>query len=230
MMNWLFWAVVIFIGYHVIDGLRRGFIRKAVSALSLIVTLVLVTYLTPQVTNFIHEHTSMHANLQQKCSEIFLGDSDGSEGKTDQVRMIENMELPENIKEMLVENNNSEAYALLEVTGFHEYIGAYLAGVIINALAYLISFVIVWAAIRVILLALDVVTLLPILHGINKLAGGALGLVYGVVLVWLAFLLVMILCNGSLGRQFFALISENPFLLFLYNGNVIMKIVFGMMF
>ncbi len=229
-MNWLFWVVVAFIVYHVIDGLRRGFIRKVVSALSLVVTLALVTYLTPQITTFIQEHTSLHENLQEKCSELFLNEEYNEDVKTDQVLMIENMDLPENIKEMLLENNNTEAYNLLEVSGFHDYVGAYLANMIINALAYLISFVVIWTAIRAILLALDVVTMLPILHGINKLAGGVLGIVYGVVLVWIAFLLVTILCNGDLGRQFFALIRENPFLLFLYNQNVIMKIVFGIMF
>lgn len=229
-MNWLFWVVVVFIGYHVIDGLHRGFIRKAVSALSLIVTLVLVTWLTPQITTFIHDNTSLHQSLQEKCSEIFLSGEYNEEVKTDQVLMIESMDLPENVKEMLLENNNTEAYDLLEVSGFHDYVGAYLANMIINALAYLISFVIVWTAIRAILLALDVVTMLPVLHGINKLAGGALGLVIGVVLVWVAFLLVTILCNGDLGRQFFELINSNPFLLFLYNQNVIMKIVFGLIF
>lgn len=229
-MNWLFLVVVVFIGYHVIDGLRRGFIRKAVSAVSLIVTLVLVTYLTPQITNFIQNNTSLHENLQKKCSEIFLSGEYNEDVKTDQVLMIENMDLPENIKEMLLENNHTEAYDLLEVSCFHDYVGAYLASMIINALAYLLSFVIVWTVIRAILLALDVVTMLPILHGINKLAGGVLGIVYGVALVWIAFLLVTILCNGDLGRQFFALISENPFLLFLYSQNVIMKIVFGLIF
>ena len=229
-MNWLFWVVVAFITCHVIDGLRRGFIRKAVSAVSLIVTLVLVTYLTPQITNFIQDKTSLHENLQQKCSEIFLNDEYNADVKTDQVLMIENMDLPENIKEMLLENNNTESYDVLEVSGFHDYIGSYLAKLIINTLAFLLSFVVVWTAIRIILLALDVVTKLPILHGINKLAGGGLGLVYGIVLVWIAFLLVTILCNGELGRQFFALISENPFLLFLYNQNVVMKVVFGLMF
>ncbi len=229
-MNWLFWVVVAFIAYHVIDGLRRGFIRKVVSALSLVITLVLVTYLTPHITEFIQNHTSLHENLQEKCSEIFFNDQYDEEIKTDQVLIIENMELPENIKEMLLENNNTEAYDLLEVSGFHEYVGAYLAGLIINALAYLISFVVVWTAIRAILLAMDIVTRLPILHGINRLAGGALGIVHGVVLVWIAFLLVTILCNGELGKQFFALIHDNPFLMFLYNQNVIMKIVFGLMF
>lgn len=229
-MNWLFWVIVVFIAYHVIDGLRRGFIRKAVSAVSLIITLVLVTCLTPRITYFIQNNTSLHENLQQKCSELFLSSEYNEDVKTDQVLMIENMELPENIKEMLLENNNTESYDVLKVSGFHDYVGAYIAKLIINALAFLLSFVIVWTAIRAILLALDVVTKLPILHGINKLAGGGLGLIYGIVLVWIAFLLVTILCNGDLGRRFFGLISENPFLLFLYNQNVIMKIVFGFMF
>lgn len=229
-MNWLFWVVAALIVYHVIDGLRRGFIKKSVSAVSLIVTLVLVTWMTPRITTFIQEHTSLQESLQEKCSEIFLSEEYNQEVKTDQVMMIENMELPENIKDMLLENNNGEVYELLDVSGFHEYVGAYLANMIINALAYLLTFVIVWTAIRAVLLALDVVTMLPLLHGINQLAGGILGLAVGVVLVWIAFLLVTILCNGELGREFFKLIAENQFLSLMYNQNVIMKIVFGLMF
>lgn len=230
MMNWLFWAVVCLIGYHIFDGFRRGFIRKSVSMVSLILTLVLVTWLTPQITNFISEKTTLQKSLQKKCSEMFLDEDYDSEVKTDQVLMIENMNLPENVKEMILENNNSEAYQLLEVTGFHEYVGAYLAELIINTLAYFIAFVVVWALIRAVLLALDVVTMLPVLHGINKFAGGILGIAESIVLVWIAFLFVTILCNGELGQRFFELISENQFLLLLYNNNVIMKIVFGIVF
>ena len=70
-MNWLFWVVVAFMAYHVIDGFARGFIKKSVSAVSVILTLVLVTYLTPQITTFVREHTSLHRNLQEKCTEFF---------------------------------------------------------------------------------------------------------------------------------------------------------------
>lgn len=229
-MNWLFLLVVAFIAYHIFDGFRRGFIRKAVSAVSLIVTLVLVTWLTPQITTFIQEKTSVQESLQEKCSEMLLSGEYNEDVKTDQVQMIENMNLPENIKEMLLENNNSEAYSLLKVTGFHEYVGSYLASMIISALAYVIAFVIVWALIRAVLLALNVVSLLPVLHGINKLAGGVLGIAEAIVLVWIAFLLVTVLCNGELGQQFFRLISENQFLLLLYNQNVLMRLVFGSIF
>ena len=229
-MNWLFFVVAGLILYQTVDGLRRGFIRKSVSAVSLILTLVLVTWLTPKITMFIQDYTSIQVSLQEKCSELFLKGEYNEEVKTDQVLMIENMNLPENVKEKLLENNNHEAYDLLEVTGFHDYVGAYLANMIISALSYLLTFVIVWTGIRAILLALDIVTMLPVLHGLNKWAGAFLGAAEGVVLTWIGFLLVTILCNGELGQSFFQLILENPFLLFLYNQNVIMKIVFGLIF
>lgn len=229
-MNWLFIVVIVLIAYQVIDGFHKGFIKKAVSALSLVLTLVLVTWLTPQITTFIGEKTSLQTSLQEACSEMFLNEEYDENVKTDQVLMIENMNLPENIKELLVENNNSEAYELLKVTAFREYVGAYLANMIISAMAYLIAFVIVWTLIKAVLLALDVVTLLPVLHGINKLAGGILGFVQGIVLVWIFFLLGAILCNGQMGQQFMNLIHENQFLTFLYNYNLIMQIVFGLIF
>ncbi len=229
-MNWLFWAVAALILYEMIDGFRKGFIRKSVSAVSMLLTLVLVTWLTPQLTTVIREKTEIQTNLQKTCSEFFMDDDYDQQVKTDQMLMIENMKLPENIKEMLIENNNSEAYELLAVTGFYEYVGAYLANMIINALAYLLSFVVVWALLKVILTALDVVTMLPILHGVNKLAGGLLGVAQGILLVWVLFLLAAILCNGSMGQQFLELINENQFLNYLYEQNVIMEIVFGLIF
>lgn len=230
MTNWLFWAVLALIAYQVIDGFWKGFIKKSVSALSLVITLVLVTWITPQITTFIIEKTSIQTTLQEKCSEMFLDEEYNENVKTDQVLMIENMNLPENIKEKLVENNNTEAYHLLEVTGFHQYVGAYLANMIISAMAYLIAFVVVWTVLKAILLALDVVTKLPLLHGINKLAGGILGLAQGIVITWVVFLLGAVLCNGQMGQQFMKLIQENLFLSLLYQLNPIMRIVFGLIF
>lgn len=229
-MNWLFGVVAVIIGYQVIDGFCKGLIKKSVSALSLILTLVLITQLTPHITTFIREKTSLQTNLQEKCSGIFLDEEYNENVKNDQVLMIENMKLPDNIKEKLLENNNSEAYELLEVTGFHQYVGAYIANMIIHAMAYLISFVIVWTALKALTIALDLVTKLPLLHGINRLAGGVLGLVQGIVLTWVLFLLGTILCNGEMGQRFIELIYENQFLTLLYNYNFIMTIVFGLIF
>lgn len=229
-MNWLIIAVAGIVLFNVFDGFRRGFIKKSVAVLSLVLTLAFVTWLTPIITGFLTDYTPLYDNLQKKCTEAFTDTDFNENEKTDQALAIEEMHLPDNIKEMLLENNNHEAYDLLEVTGFYEYVGAYLAKMIINTAAYLLSFVIVWTALRVITMALDIVAMLPLLHGINKLAGGVLGAAEGIVLVWIAFLLVTAFCSGAVGQQFFEMISESRFLLFLYENNVIMKIVYGLIF
>lgn len=229
-MNWLFLVAAVFIGFHVFDGVRRGFIKKAVSALSLVITLVLVTWITPGVNTFLQNHTSIHKSIQTACTELFTDDAYDAEVKTNQVQMIENMALPDNLKAMLLENNNAEAYSFLNVTGFYEYVGAYLANVIVSALSYLIAFVVVWTLVRIALVACNIVAMLPVLHGVNKLAGAALGAAEAVVLIWIAFLIVTIFCNGALGQMIFGLIEENAFLSFLYSRNVIMNIVFGLIF
>lgn len=230
MMNWLLIIVAGIILFNVFDGIRCGFIRKAVSMLSLVATLVLVTWLTPMITGFLTEYTPIQKSLQEKCAQMLYDDDYNEKEKSDQVSAIEAMPLPDNIKEMLLENNNYEAYHLLNVTGFYEYVGAYLARMIISAMAYLIAVIVVWTSLRAVLTALNIIAKLPVLHGINKLAGGVLGAAEGIAFVWIAFLVVTVFCNGSLGQQFFNLISESRLLTFLYTQNIIMKIVSGLIF
>ena len=230
MINWLLITVAGIILFNVFDGVRCGFIRKAVSVISLVATLVLVTWFTPLVTGFLTEYTPIQKNLQEKCAQMLYDDDYNEEEKADQVLAIEAMPLPDNVKEMLLENNNYEAYGLLKVSGFYEYVGAYLAKMIINALAYLIAFIMVWTLLKAALAALNIITMLPVLHGINKVAGGILGAAEGVVLVWLLFLLAAIFCDGSFGQWFFEMISESRLLTFLYSKNIIMEVVTGLIF
>lgn len=228
MINWLFVIVAGIILFNVFDGIRCGFIRKAVSAISLLLTLLLVTWLTPFVTNFLTEHTHIQSSLQEKCVKMFYDDDYNEAEKADQVQAIEALPLPDNIRELLLENNNYEAYDVLQVTGFYEYIGAYVARMVINALAYLIAFIVVWTAFRIVLAALNIITALPVLHGINKAAGAVLGAAEGLFLVWVGFLLVTVFCGGTLGQQIFEMIQENALLSYLYKNNILMAVVSGL--
>lgn len=230
MINWLLIIVAGIILFNAFDGIRCGFIRKAVSVTGLVMTLVLVTWLTPLITGFLTEYTPVQKNLQEKCTQMLYDEDYDETEKADQVLAIEAMPLPDNVKEMLLENNNYEAYEILKVAGFYDYVGAYLAKMIINALAYLIAFIAVWAAVKAVMAALNIITRLPVLHGVNKLAGGLLGAAEGVVLVWVLFLLVNIFCDGSFGQWFFEMISESKVLTFLYGKNIIMEVVLGLIF
>ena len=63
--------------------------------------------------------------------------------------MIEKLKLPEQMKEVLLENNNSEIYQMLGVERFFDYLGSYLATMIIRVLGSGILFSVFFLFFRV---------------------------------------------------------------------------------
>lgn len=64
-MNWLPAAVGLFILFSAWDGHRRGFIRKIIGVLSLVLTLIATSVLTPWLQLFLKESTSLYRVLQR---------------------------------------------------------------------------------------------------------------------------------------------------------------------
>lgn len=106
-------------------------------------------------------------------------------------------------------------------------IGNYLSKHISNMLIALILFVsllIVVQIARLIIASLKFITKIPIIHGINKLAGMCIGLVEGVILVWVAFLLFEKFDFGGYAIPMLQQIEQNAFLKWLYQQNYLLKI------
>lgn len=226
-MNILLIIVGILMVYHTIDGYRKGVLRKSVSAFSLIISLVLVMIAVPWLNGFLRE-TTYYESIQKKCTESFLKTEFDPEVKTEQIKAIESMELPGFVKELLVENNNGEIYDVLEVDDFYEYVGAYLANLVLWAVSFVISFIIVWILFKILVTVLDVVAKLPILRTINHVAGAVLGVAVAIMAVWVLFILITIFGNNEICSSLYRMIGDNEFLLLLYNRNLILKLLVSM--
>ena len=75
-----------------------------------------------------------------------------------QISAIENADIPSVFKNLLLTNNNSEIYDKLGVTGFVSYVSAYMAKLIINVAAFLLTFIVVSIILRAIIFSLNVVS------------------------------------------------------------------------
>jgi hypothetical protein len=69
---------------------------------------------------------------------------------------------------------------------------------------------------------IDVISELPVLHGVNRLAGGVVGIGVGLIAVWLLFLAVTLFYATSLGQSCFRQIEANEILNILYQKNYIL--------
>ena len=141
-----------------------------------------------------------------------------------QISAIEAADLPDVFKNLLTENNNSEMYQRLGAETFAEYVGNFLAELILNILAFLGSFILITIVIRAIVFALDIVSNLPVLGALNRIAGGIVGLAGALVIVWTAFIVITLLYVTGAGKELFSMIKSDVFLNTLYQYNPLMSL------
>lgn len=108
-------------------------------------------------------------------------------------------------------------------------IGNYLTKHISNMLIAIILFIVLLIVVqiaRLVIASLKFITKMPIIHGVNKLAGLAIGLAEGVLIVWIGFILFERFNFGGYGVQMLQQIEANAFLTLLYQKNYI-KLMMG---
>ena len=141
-----------------------------------------------------------------------------------QMAAIEKAELPEIFKELLSTNNNSEIYNELGAETFAQYVGRFLAKLIINIIAFLAVFILLTIVLRAVIFALYVVSNLPVLGFVNRLAGVGAGLLCALVVVWVLFIIITLLYTTSFGKEMYDVILGNDITKMIYENNPIMKL------
>lgn len=141
-----------------------------------------------------------------------------------QIAAIEGADIPEVFKELLLTNNNSEIYGKIGATTFASYVAKYMARLIVNIVAFLLTLLVVTIVLRAIIFSLNVIADLPVLGLVNRLAGGVLGLIGVLVIVWVAFVIITMLYTTGIGKELFEMIRSNEILTMIYDYNPIMKL------
>lgn len=232
-MNKLLLVVATVFLISVIVGYVRGFLKIALSLAITVASIFLVLAITPHISGWLQEHTSIGDSVQSKIMEMI----DLPEGVTEdqiwsaeppreqQISLIEGAGLPKVIQDMLLENNNSEAYEELGVTSFAGYIGAYITKLIADIIAFLIAWIAVTIIARVLMGVIGIIGKIPVVGGVNKIVGAVAGLAIGLFIVWILFILVTLLYSTPIGQACMQDIEASQILKKLYDGNVLMKFI-----
>lgn len=225
-----------------IIGYVRGFIRIVASLAATLATIVLVAFLSPYVSGVLLDVLPVEKMVEDKAMEILLGEksvieeyeeesqeivipSEVENSREVQIMLIENADLPNVFRQMLLENNNSEIYKALGVNSFSEYVAKYLAKIFTDIAGFLITLLAATIVVRTILYILGIISDLPLIGGINRLAGAALGLGTGLIVVWVLFIVITFLYDNSISQMCMEDIAANEILTELYNRNLLMNFV-----
>ena len=247
-LNWTLIAVVAILLLSMAYGYRKGLIRMIFTSVLLILTLVLTRLASPYVTEIVQNYTGLYDTVYtqmedyldkqvQKAAEESgapLPDGVTAEQVLDQMssgqqsQLIEKLPLPENLRRSLQENNNSEIYKLIGAGSFTSYLASYLSRMILSAVCSLLTFFVVSLILRLLSIALDIISRLPVIHTLNKVGGMFVSLLLGLAIVWVGFLAATALPGTPFGQEVLRSVSENAFLSLLYQHNMLLQAVSGM--
>ena len=217
----------------IIVGYIRGFLKIAVSLAITVASIFLVMAISPHISGWLQESTAIEETVKNKL-EGMIELPEGVDAQTlssveipreQQISLIEGAGLPSMIRDMLLENNNNEAYEALGVTNFVDYIGAYITKVIADILSFLIAWIIVTIIARILMGVIGIIDKLPVIGGLNKIAGAVVGAGIALIIVWILFILVTLLYNTTVGQACMTDIAASQILTKLYDGNVLMKFI-----
>lgn len=229
-------AIGVFLGY------RAGLIKIALSLSITIVSVILVALLSPLVTALIINHTNADENITTQIFAIVedtIGESlDGlieesveAAGVEEQIGIlnelgsIENEYIPEFLTEAILESNTEEMYDKMGVNNIIEYLANFLARWILRIIVSIVMFILVFIALRIAAALLNVIAMLPLLKGSNKIIGGLIGFTFSLLIVWIMFTVVELLQVTQWGLETKNAIEQNPLLNTIYSSNVILKIM-----
>ncbi len=227
-------VLVILAGFG-LHGYIRGMVRVVFSLLAVFLTIGFATLLTPYIFEFFQTQTPLYDTIQEKCTEYLQDRAEEvlyqEKEKTDSKRKKKNeltilgIKAPKELQDFLAENSAEQAVDLFQNTGLYKKVGKFLAEQILQRGAWVLSFILISIAMMILIHLLDLVSKLPGVNGINHLGGLAIGLVQGLVVVWILFLFVILIQDSEWGQQMLNSIQENFFLKLLYENNIIEQII-----
>ena len=224
-LTWFGIVILLILILFIWMGYRRGFIREIVSFFFVFLSLSLAWAINPYINDFLISETPVYSTIQETCTDFVQKQSSDLENEMESSsQFIDGLNLPEILRKNIEKNNNTENYAELSVNTLTEYVSGYLARTIVNGLSYVLAYILATIGIRIVVYILNLIAGLPILKTANKLPGGLVGFVKGLVFIWILFLILTVLCSTEIGKTSLELIEKDSLLSVIYQYDPLIQI------
>lgn len=224
-LTWFGIVILLILILFIWMGYRRGFIREIVSFFFVFLSLSLAWAINPYINDFLISETPVYSTIQETCTDFVQKQSSDLENEMESSsQFIDGLNLPEILRKNIEKNNNTENYAELSVNTLTEYVSGYLARTIVNGLSYVLAYILATIGIRIVVYILNLIAGLPILKTANKLTGGLVGFVKGLVFIWILFLILTVLCSIEIGKTSLELIEKDSLLSVIYQYDPLIQI------
>lgn len=222
-MNWLVIIVLLIIVLNVYIGRKMGLIKILFSMLSMLISILLTIIINPYVQNVAYNNKMIYEKIYNAV-DTAIESKEASEigGKTNnKEEYIKKLKIPANISRAIKEDDSGS-----KVTKkFKQYVNEYITKIIIDTISFIITFLIVFILVWALSKGLNIVSKLPVINTLNKAGGMIIGLIQGIIIIYLLFVIITVFNTTETGETILKLIDESVFLSFIYNKNYLLELI-----
>ncbi len=197
-MNIVDLCIIAVIAASVIFGIYRGFVSSVLNTGGCVIAFILAIWAYPLIAGPIQANTQLqntllnYSNALTRMGDQALGSTVVSQAQSDLPalvqRVLDRVSLPETISGVLGQNLNGQVFGVGATV--QDYVSLTIITVCVNIFSFLLCFAIIYLALSLILSAVRAVFKLPVLKQMDSLAGAGLGLLRGILLLFVIFTLL----------------------------------------
>ena len=223
------------LGLSILVGLYRGFISSVASMGGCLLSLGLSFWLSPKLATAIQNNPEILRTLASYTDaatkigdQALAGSNVTTLTETGITEILNKVSLPAPLSTLLQNNLKNQVFGAAADVG--TYVSQTIVGAILNVICFIVCFLLLLLVIHFVINFLKVVFKFPVLKQLNSIAGGAFGLLRGVLLCFVAFALLPLI-QTLLPMQEISQLVEASALAPLFNsGNLILAIMNGRLF
>lgn len=234
-MNIVDIVIIAILGLSVLVGLYRGFISSVASMGSCLISLGLSFWLSPKLAAAIQNNPEIlktlvsYTDAATKIGDQTLASTSVASLTQGTITDILNkVSLPVPLNTLLQSNLENKVFGVTADVG--SYVSQTIVGAILNVICFILCFVVLMLVLHFLLNFLKVVFKFPVLKQLNAIAGGALGLLRGVLLCFVAFAVLPLIQTIVPITGVNDLVTQSALAPLFNSGNLILAIMNGKLF
>lgn len=234
-MNLLDLAILAILALFCLSGFHKGFLPTVFSVGSYLASCLLGMLLMPLVALGVKSNVSLYNTmLYYTEGSEFIKDIElartpiSSIGAAQLQEILSESSLPYPMGKQIPANVATEAFAPQGVITLGDYFNQTIVCVFINILVFLLLFVIIRVILLFVINGIDYAWKFPKLHRGDMVLGGGIGIIHGILAVFLVFMLLPILITILGDIEVFRDFIEGSFFVpFFYHSNFLLSLIPG---
>lgn len=218
-------VVIAVITVFAFSNARKGFAKALLWFLPTLFGILLSWKMSGAVIKYVRETFLFSFIMSKISSGLNIGNILPDMTLSAQNSIISAMNVPEFIKNALVNNNNSVVYSLFDAQTLKDYIAGFLANILISAAVVILLYFIGLIVGRLVLKIFSAVDDIPVLGFFSKLGGFIVGILKGVCIIWIACIAITFFCCKPSAQGFISMIESSYIAGWFYKNNILLYVV-----